>query len=233
MHNVRAEHVLRIVAEEEAAKYLMLLDAARCTRAERGGHLGRFYQHLARGIYARSAEWRSATYREHLRYVDLDRHSLYLDGPNDVDWIFRNDVLEERESALYVDYVESEDGLRWQTPATALDGLPSELEVPSAVILLAQNLNAAGYSSGGALRIVNRLWAGRTLSADMHHGTVRDHILGELREFDAAKLPGRRDPGFAHALTWQSPFPLHQADLSEIRVTRGELEEQRRSHGGG
>jgi hypothetical protein len=46
--------VLRNSAEEEAAKYLILLDAVRCPHqgSRFSNHLARFYEHLARGIYA-------------------------------------------------------------------------------------------------------------------------------------------------------------------------------------
>ena len=43
--------------------------------------------------------------------------AYYLAGPNDVDWIFRNQLLSSREDGLYVDYVRYEDGAAWSTPA--------------------------------------------------------------------------------------------------------------------
>ena len=52
-----AASVLTVIAEEEAAKYLILMDAVRCPRqpADRlVRQLARFNDHLAKGIYARS-----------------------------------------------------------------------------------------------------------------------------------------------------------------------------------
>ena len=50
-------------------------------------------------------------------YIDHSRHEYYLDGPNDVDWIFRNEVIQGREGTLYVDYVANEDQHSWADPA--------------------------------------------------------------------------------------------------------------------
>jgi hypothetical protein len=36
------------------------------------------------------------------RHVDRLRRSLYLDEPNDVDWVFRNEILDRRESRSIV-----------------------------------------------------------------------------------------------------------------------------------
>ena len=91
-------HAARIVgnlAEEEAAKGLILLDAVRCPRnrsADRDRTLGYFYDHLAKGIYAEACGWRPADFAEVTRYVESERKEFYLDGPNDVDWIFPNRI---------------------------------------------------------------------------------------------------------------------------------------------
>lgn len=49
--------VLSMIAEEEAAKYLILIDAVRCPKqppSRLSNQLGRFNQHLAKGLYARA-----------------------------------------------------------------------------------------------------------------------------------------------------------------------------------
>lgn len=117
----QASAATRVVSEEEAGKYLVLLDVVRCARAS--GHtkskqLKRANNHLAKGIYARAAEIRPATFGELLDYVETLRRSDYLDGPNDVDWIFRNEIEARREEQLYVDFVETDDGDVWQSPRT-------------------------------------------------------------------------------------------------------------------
>lgn len=51
----RAARVLRNLAEEEALKVLILVDAVRCPldrQEEKSRALGYFYDHLAKGIYA-------------------------------------------------------------------------------------------------------------------------------------------------------------------------------------
>ena len=103
----RGSNILLGVAKEEASKYLILLDAIRCPRSPKQSlqkHLKRFSHHLARGIYAEASWWRVGTFGQLRKYVDMERADFFLDGPNDVDWIFRNEITREREEALYVDY---------------------------------------------------------------------------------------------------------------------------------
>src|SRR3989338_5853821 len=56
--------ILRNLAEEEASKVLILLDAVRCPRPKLVSHLEKFKSHLARGLYARACHWRVGTYAE-------------------------------------------------------------------------------------------------------------------------------------------------------------------------
>ena len=52
-----ASRILTLIAQEEAAKYLILIDAIRCPRLppkRRACQLRRFYDHLAKGLYAAS-----------------------------------------------------------------------------------------------------------------------------------------------------------------------------------
>jgi len=175
---VTAGLILQTVAEEEAAKYLMLLDAARCERSRLGPHLGRFYSHLARGLYVEACHWRTATYAEHLALIDSNRRTLYLDGPNDVDWIFRNSILSQREDSFYVDYVESEDGRRWLSPAdSSLASLGPDPDLRSDIIDLVHALDDAGYSSPSALSIVADTWRVVVLPRSLHHAHIRELAL--------------------------------------------------------
>ena len=68
-----------------------------------------------------------------LGYLESLRTELYLDGPNHVDWIFRNEVLSDREGTFYVDFVEAERDLMWLSPAQweqlRISSTPSSVEI--------------------------------------------------------------------------------------------------------
>ena len=83
---------------EEAAKYHILLDAVRTDRRATAfsTQLSRFNDHLAKGLYAGYQSTAPASYGESLAFLERERRELYLDGFNDVDWIFGNDILRER-----------------------------------------------------------------------------------------------------------------------------------------
>ena len=91
----RGAAIVRALAEEESAKVLILVDLVRCPRNDRDGRsrtVAAFSDHLAKEIYADSCGWRPVDFAEVRRIVNRERRPYYLDGPNDVDWIFSNDA---------------------------------------------------------------------------------------------------------------------------------------------
>ena len=102
----------------------ILLDVVRCPRQPGeifSRQLGYFNAHVAKGLYATYDNiFAPADLPEIRRYMDSECKMLYLDGPNDVDWIFQNDILREREESIYVDYVDYNDATRrerfWHCP---------------------------------------------------------------------------------------------------------------------
>lgn len=111
--------IVRMFVEEEAAKFLILRDAVRCPRTPPNiftRHLGNFNQHLAKGLYSRYYGYVLMSLQEANEHLERDRRTHYLDGPSDVDWIFRNDILREREEAVYVDHIATDDGHFWHCP---------------------------------------------------------------------------------------------------------------------
>ena len=83
--------------------------------------------------------------------MDVLRTSHYLDGPNDIDWIFRNEIEARREELLYVDYVSSDNGDRWQSPQqwdiVGIGPPPTAVELVGA-------MHRTGFSTPAGLQIV-------------------------------------------------------------------------------
>lgn len=107
----RAARLLSNVGQEEAGKFLVLIDSCRSPSSDASTiacQFDRARNHLAKLIYAQIADYSIASQEELLGAVERHRQALHLDGPNDFDWIFQNELIAEREGALYVDLVESE-----------------------------------------------------------------------------------------------------------------------------
>ncbi|WP_165369319.1 AbiV family abortive infection protein [Rhodococcus sp. Q1] len=124
--------VLQGFADEEAAKALILLDIARCgwtDAASVSSCMAAFYNHLSRGLYAEVYAGRPADLEDIRKYVDALRRQFYLDGPTGIDWVFRNSVIDDRETALYVDYVQTSGRSRRTTPS--LGRRSQSCEIPS------------------------------------------------------------------------------------------------------
>ena len=191
----RASEIMRGFAEEEAAKVLILIDFVRCPRDFNGrGHLlRRFNNHLAKRIYAMACEYPNiASFGELRRLVDHERRSWYLDGPNDVDWIFPNAISTKRERDLYVDYVQDVTAKAgagfWMAPSDFLEtpdvpaNPPSEYASPECV-RLALALAKAGAGSANGLAEISELWRGLQPKPETGRGEIHDlaaDTLGRL-----------------------------------------------------
>jgi AbiV family abortive infection protein len=211
--------VLRNIAEEEAAKILILIDAIRCPRrpGDRWSrHLDRFNHHLAKGLYAKSAYLKPATPAQLQSYLDNEREDFYLDGPNDVDWIFRNNVMQRREETLYVDYIETEEGHSWLHPGR-FEKVIGLMGHKPAALDMAEALDLCGALTAAGLETIALLWRPQSIAMDMKWLILRDLNLATVEPSTLAKIADR----------WQ--FPLYDLDLSLIKVDRAELRNRQES----
>lgn len=227
--------VLRSFAEEEAAKVLILLDLARCgwgdDKLARTG-VSAFYDHLARGLYV-EAYWASpADLAEIKRLVDFDRKNMYLDGPTGADWIFRNDVLGNRESALYVDYIEAGDGRRcWTGPAerAARFDEPYVHPLPACkAVSLVGAMDRVGLLTEDGLHATRDAWGDTPVDNHTMHFTelvrINEAVIRNL-ESRGGVAPDctRGDIGYVMQ-NWI--FPLIGLDLTLQKVKVSELKKE-------
>lgn len=224
--------ILKAIVEEEAAKFLILMDAIRCTRVPPDDftkQLIRFNDHLAKGIYSYVYRLKPQNFAELREIIRSECHEYYLDGPNDVDWIFRNEILQKREEAIYVDYIESDGGHHWLSPkryyhpslaSTTFYLKPQALEVADA-------LWKTGCCRPEALSIIAKKWR----AINMHD----DFSWQELRKLNRATLEALKNKG----LLKEQPekiysiiidkwlFPLYSINIRIITVDKEKLKEKR------
>ncbi len=153
-------------ANEEAAKVLILIEAVRCPQSEakaRARTLKRWSSHLWKGIYARACDWRPVDFSEFASYINRAIQPFYLDGPRDVDWIFRNEITSTRERHIYVDLVEDitesrQDGRErhWVTPEDITSAMGRYRT--STCVEVALSLHAHGISTESGLQHLAAIW---------------------------------------------------------------------------
>lgn len=219
----REYHILSAVVKEEAAKILILLDAVRCPRNQAdhfSRQLGRFHNHLAKGIYAEVCDWRPATFGELISYVDRERREFFLDGPNDVDWILRNEILQGREEMIYVDYVCTDDGHQWWAP---YDGFP--VVYTPGVLRLVQAFSDLGCTTPEALLVIANLWRPVVMTAEYHWADLHDLNAQTLEELASRDLlRGQRGDSY-RVIVDDWSFPLFSVDLGLVDVNQDDLRE--------
>lgn len=221
--------ILKGCAVEEAAKALILVDAARCPKGRLSEHLKKFYDHLARILYAEACGWNATTYGQLLTYLESERHEFYLDGPNDVDWIFRNRAVQQREGSMYVDYAEVEDGEHeWICPAIEPSLFGPDLLVPR-VLLVAEAFVGAGCATPDALAVVAGHWRAIAMQNNYSWHDLRSEMCNTFETLTQKGLLDQSGNQIPLLLdSWQ--FPLHQATLGEIKTSRERLREIQRNY---
>ena len=171
--------------------------------------------------------YRPTTLQELQEYLDLDRDKFYLDGPNGVDWIFQNEVVDGREGAFYVDYVRHDDGDRWTDP-TEFEELSFGAIEPASV-KMARFLHAVGMTTPEALATVAQLWRESPVQPDTHCTQIlamNRRTLELLQSRD--QLVEQPEGVFRHiADNWQ--FPMYGLDLSMIKINQEILRERQRN----
>ena len=191
----RAADILRGFAEEEAAKFLILLDFVRCPREceQRARMLNHFYDHIEKRVYAMTCSLRIATFRELSEFVASLREPYYLDGPNSVDFILPNWISSEREKLLYVDYVQDitdTNGVcQWHSPtdqAQLLDSMrmSSRPYATPDCLKLTRALSEVGASSRDGLAEIAKIWRQFAPEADTHCEDIRARNLSTLNRLE-------------------------------------------------
>lgn len=225
--------VLRAIAEEEAAKYLILLDAVRCPRKDHhifARQLRYFYDHCARGIYAEPTLTlgQPPTFADLCRIVDETRQSLFLDGPDGDNYIYRNRILERREARMYVDYEEAEGKHYWSAPRHHDPRLPLTLHgCPPPALEIARAFHKTGLASPVGLALVASKWQSVSMTPSFS--------ANELRRLNQDTFELALSHGLATSATqgslrllidrWQ--YPMYSLDLTLLKVLEADLESRR------
>jgi AbiV family abortive infection protein len=223
--------VLRCFADEEAAKVLIMLDVARAgwgDSEQTKRLLGRFYQHLARGLYVRAYGGNPADVAEVRRFVDMYRPSLFLDGPMDVDWIFGNEINAAREERLYVDYVRYEDHNGWVGPAdrAATHDEPFQNPPPPSVAAqLVIEMHKIGLLTIAGFKAIQAVWDGRTVDDDLHWSDVWPLNVEIVNQLGIPNTDENRLAAQFVVDRWI--FPLCTLDLDLIDVKMADLRQER------
>ena len=131
----RASRLVANIGTEEAGKFLILLDVYRSPRSHAATisrQFARAQVHLPKLVYAQIADYSIGSKDELERALGHLRPSHHLDGPNDWDWVFKNDLIMNREGSLYVDLVESDGELQWWAPDEP--GIPGSVTRPMQLV---------------------------------------------------------------------------------------------------
>jgi hypothetical protein len=207
----RSVAILMAHAEEEAAKALMLVDLVRCPtrRQQDRQRLARqVYDHLARMIYSDSVWWKVASFAELRGYVEREREQFYLDGPNDVDFVYLNGLIYERESLLYADLVRWEHGLEWQRAGAPWGGGTRR----GRALDLARALARVGAFEPAGLEAIDQLWNPLDLRDETHWQEVAALNRATLERLNELGLLASAGDGDVRlGLEWQ--MPLYPLDL--------------------
>ena len=232
IETVTGYKILRQISEEEAAKFLILLDYIRCPskRSEwQSRQLKYFYCHFTRYLYAEYCVTRPASWKEVCDWVERNRQSRYLDGPLGVEWIFRNELIDKRERAIYVDYIEMDNKDIWASPKDYEDIDLKPWELRSDIIYLIILMQKCGFTKYEALKEIRDEWVKFNLNPNTHWGEIKERNLNTIEKlFAKVIVPEGIDKNEINEIADRWYFPLYSLDLKEKKVNEEELKEIQR-----
>lgn len=221
--------IIKLLVEEEAAKVHILLDAARCPRLpseRRLRQLKYFINHLARGLYAEYYQWQPMDLTEAVTYLDRERQALYLDGPEDVDWIFRNAIEGRREEAIYVDYLAIRDHWhdehQWHAPNPELLSMYL-LDFMPPILQAANVLHQCGLTAPDAVRVIADVWRNVAPPETLTREQIQEVNLQTLKRLDAQGLLPDVGEEVQQTLIRDWRAPLYPLDLRKLEVRAADL----------
>lgn len=224
----RGAEILAMAAEEEAAKFLILLDAVRCPKAQLTRQLKYAYCHLAKGIYVETSWWACSTFGELRSAVEDKCRKLYLDGDGEGGfWICENEIMRWREDKIYVDYVCWDDtGYQWSSPKTIEGiGFTSTWGEETRIFQTVRALQNIGITSPEALKLVRSIWKDVVINDDFSFLTFQTKNMQILRELDKLQLlKVNITDQSCHIVEKHWSYPLYPLDLREENVKRENLE---------
>ena len=218
------------LAEEEAAKVLILMDMARCPGpllASRIGDMVKwFYSHLARLIYAEAVSWRPMHVAQLREYVDGSRKSHDLDGAVG-EYIVPNWTIFNREGVLYGDIAAHEgEGTRWNDPAGLIHDF-SFPERPPTVLKLAEAMSLLGMFSLRGLEITAETWATVEFKDKESFREANALTRTLIERLVAEKLPAdQAEQEHAQLLFAEWPLPMYHLDFRLIQVPLEDLKNE-------
>jgi hypothetical protein len=138
---------------------------------------------------------------------------------NDVDWIFRNEIEAYRENRLYVDFVETDEGDEWLSPARWDDGF----DITSGAVRLVAALHLAGFSTALALSVVADVWEGFIPRMDTRWTDVARRSRETLERMKEAGVVSQATTGSEARILDNWSYPLHRAALEKVKVKVSDL----------
>jgi len=226
----RGYNILRMIASEEAAKFMILLDAVRCDRSNSDSfskQLKRYNDHLSKGIYSEYYEIKPSDFQEVQEWVDNERQEFYLDGPNDVDWIFPNCTLHQREEKIYVDYIEIEDKYQWSLPENNELSLmnKSSLKLIPKIIQISTTLYNVGISDSRSLEVIAHIWRPIKMDKNYHWYEIKELNKETLINLESENLLKNIDEPTVSYIIDNWLFPIYSLDTRIIKVEQGKLKD--------
>ena len=225
----RASEIVKGLAEEEAAKVLILLDSVRCPPDSRSkaNSLRGFYRHLAKRVYAAVNSLPNIlSFRELSEFVAHECKTLYLDGPSGVDWIFTNAITTRRENKMYVDYVrditDRKGDYSWSVPQVLPPVVGSYRHPP--VVRLSRALCDAGANSVPGLACIAGLWRGFHPESGTSRAELQCVIERTLERLGKVHV-GTISPVAESLILSEWSFPLWPLELVESDSGGSSLEE--------
>jgi AbiV family abortive infection protein len=211
--------ILRLFAEEEAGKFVILLDIVRCKRStvDFNRQLNYYYDHFAKRIYAWSCSSNQSNLSMVQESVEYFRLESYI-HPGTGEFLENgNHIPDEREDALYSDCQNVDGELTWTSPSRLDDVYKELVLLESNAIALVGALYLAGFTSPASLRKIASRWRKIVFDDNYQRYNLEQDIDGTATDLKRAGLLSEDADNYLSIIQERWFFPLHGFELIKMK----------------
>ncbi len=218
-------NILFSLAEEEAGKFLLLLDAIRCPKGNLSGHLRRFDKHIPKGIYAISSYWQVSSFAEVKKYInDYLRQKALISLEPEGAWISKNSITTQRELSIYVDYIVTYTGKTIWTNPSESKGTPP-VPIPEA-LELANAFLISGFTKPESLEVISNIWKPIQMTDGFRWESLQEINLKTLNSLAERNLLEQQSDNVYQKIIKNWSFPMHSIELDIVLNKPSDLKEE-------
>ena len=180
---------------------------------------------MSKGIYIEYYGWKPGTFNDVMNSIQHLRNQYYLDGPSNYDWVFYNEILFNRESQMYVDFIHIDEGYEWISPLNYIDAYFSLSFKKVHILKVSKALYSIGFTKKESLKMINETWKNELMNPTYHWQQLKEKNIETLTKIINTNLIDNISNDTISTIIEDWLFPLYSIETEMVKVNVTDLRE--------